>query len=114
MDAGTFFYHRTLYQLLGSPPACFIKLDERFAALGLSLPDAVFDARVKRAENRCRRMADIDYFANSIERTQLGGAEIPAQAVIISTLLASHLSSCKAILDAAAIILTTTDKSDNG
>jgi hypothetical protein len=104
------FYKLTAYDGTNKEPVppCFVALD---AFLKENM--AVFDFEVGRrrmllAENLCRRMADVDYFAMLI-----GDAINAAQAkhqvwgstVVVSSLAVAHFSACKSLLDAAAIAL---------
>ena len=102
----TYFYGRSLYSYMShvERPKCFVELDEILGAedsnedivLAINMP------KVKMAENICRRMADIDWYANSIEAA-MQEDNIGKASLLTMTLLVGYFGSCKSLLDAAAI-----------
>lgn len=104
----TYFYGRSLYSHM-SPvdlPKCFVELDEILGAedsnedivLAINMP------KVKMAENICRRMADIDWYANNIEAA-MQEENTGKASLLTMTLLVGYFGSCKSLLDAGAISL---------
>jgi len=87
-------------------PKCFVELDEILGAedgnedivLAINMP------KVTMAENICRRMADIDWYANNIEAAMQEENTAKAS-LLIMTLLVGYFGSCKSLLDAGAISL---------
>lgn len=87
-------------------PKCFVELDEILGAedsnedivLAINMP------KVKMAENICRRMADINWYANNIEAA-LQEENTGKASLLTMTLLVGYFGSCKSLLDAAAISL---------
>lgn len=104
----TIFYGRSLYSYMshGELPKCFVELDEILGAedsnedilLAINMP------KVQMAENICRRMADIDWYANNIEAATQEDNRGKA-AVLTQTLLVGYFGACKSLLDAAAVSL---------
>lgn len=87
-------------------PKCFVKLDEILGAED-SNEDAVLAInmpKVKMAENICRRMADIDWYANNIE-VAMQEENTGKASLLTMTLLVGYFGSCKSLLDTAAISL---------
>ena len=104
----TYFYGTSLYSHMSHVelPKCFVELDEILGAedsnedivLAMNMP------KVKMAENICRRMADIDWYANNIEAATQED-NIGKATFLTMTLLVGYFGSCKSLLDAAAISL---------
>jgi hypothetical protein len=103
----THFYNRTGYSLLSVEiPRCFTELDEYFGLVFQAEKDAFFHPSVALVENLCRRMADIELYAQYMEDAQKGDNLFKA-AILIGTLLVGYFASCKSLLDAGAITLAT-------
>jgi hypothetical protein len=97
-----FFYNRTAYRLLDSKiPVCFVALDVYF---GKKNSDYI-DKKISLAENICRRMSDIEYFAFQIKNNLAQKRDIWDDSVLIGTLLTSLYGSYKSLFDATAITL---------
>jgi hypothetical protein len=104
----TYFFGRSQYAYLRNVeiPSCFKDLDivlgEKDGSSDVVL--AINAPAVRMAENICRRMADVDWYAagvgNALREESVGKA-----ACLAMTLLVGYFSSCKAVLDAAAITL---------
>jgi len=104
----TCFYGRSPYSHMSHAqlPKCFVELDEILGAedsnedivLAINMP------KVRMAENICRRMADIDWYANNIEAA-IQEENIGKASLLTMTLLVGYFGSCKSLLDAAAISL---------
>ena len=87
-------------------PSCFIELDEYFDTQFASLPGAFRHTSVLLAHNLCRRMGDIDTYAQDISDV-LNDSTHKYREIRVGTLLAGYFSACKALFDAAAISLFT-------
>ena len=108
MSDGTYFYNRTIYPRIATPvPDCFLELDKHFAAIGIT-QDRKFLYSVPiltLAENLCRRMADIDYYAEAISASLADATGAFAQAKVVGTLLVGYFGACKSVLDAIALAI---------
>jgi len=94
-----FFYNRTAYKILNVEiPKCFLRLDFFFPS-GKSLVE------IDLVENICRRMADVEYYANEIGINLKRKTNLWNETILIGTLLVSYYMSCKSLLDAIAISL---------
>ncbi len=103
----THFYNRTGYRLLNVEiPCCFTELDEYFGIVFQTERDILFHPSVTLVENLCRRMADVELYAQYIKDAQRGDNLFKA-AILIGTLLVGYFASCKSLLDAGAITLAT-------
>jgi hypothetical protein len=100
------FYNRTAYILPNMPavPQCFRKLDEYFDTKFTSAFSAMTNPSVILAENLCRRMADVELYANYISEAQKGLNTLSG-AILIGTLLVGYFTACKSLLDAGSITL---------
>lgn len=98
------FYNRTAYLLLNkSVPQCFMDLDQYFDTR-FQTTRVLTHRLVVLAENLCRRMADLELYAQYISEVQI--AENPVKAsILIGTLLVGYFNACKSLLDAGAITL---------
>jgi hypothetical protein len=106
MSDGTFFFNRTVYIRHMTPvPECFLRLDRHFGAKGLTEGSGIDHPAVALAENLCRRMGNVDFYAESIEATLASGADFFHQTPVIGALLVAHFGACKSVLDAAAVSL---------
>jgi hypothetical protein len=102
----TFFYNRTVYSLElpnMTVPQCFIELDDYFdmlfqTSVGLTQEVVIL------AENLCRRLADVELFAQYISEAQRKSDTFQA-AILIGTFLVAYFNACKSLLDAGAITL---------
>ena len=99
------FYNRTQYRFISDLlPECFLEFDE---FIGLHFPtadDALQSRELSLIENLCRRMADLDFFADQISESL--GQDNPFRASIQSaSLIVAYLSTCKSFIDACAISL---------
>ncbi len=85
-------------------PRCFVELDEILGAEDSNedIVLAINTPKVKMAENICRRMADIDWYANNIEAA-MQEENTGKASLLTMTLLVGYFGSCKSLLDAAAI-----------
>jgi hypothetical protein len=103
----THFYNRTLYKHLQQDiPHCFISLDERFDKKYSNLGEAS-SGLLPFAENVCRRMGDIDFYAQSIDDAY-SSHDLPFDnALLIGTFLVGYFGTCKSLLDAGAITLSS-------
>jgi len=100
----SFFYERTAYCLLSIPvPRCFTELDKCFDAR-FTGSDVITRQPVMLAENLCRRMADVEYYAQSISEVQKS-SDASRAATLIGTLLVGYFVACKSLSDAGAITL---------
>jgi hypothetical protein len=103
---GTFFYKRTAYTRGTTPvPDCFLRLDRHFGAKGLTGSSGFTHPVVGLAENLCRRMADVDFHAETIKSILADTIDGTSQAPVIGTILVAHFGACKSVLDAAAVAL---------
>lgn len=104
----TSFYSISGYAILNKVPvpSCFVELDEYFDKQFTSLPGALRHPFVRLAYNLCRRMADIDTYAQDVSDV-LNEPAVKYGEIRISTFLVGYFSACKAIFDAAAISLAT-------
>lgn len=94
-----FFYNRTTYRLLNIEiPKCFISLD-------LLLPTNKSLVETDLAENICRRMADIEYYANKIGVILKRKNNLWNKTILVGTLLVGYYATCKSLFDAVAITL---------
>jgi hypothetical protein len=103
------FYNRSIYSVIKQPvPACFLELERH---LGPKVPANVFPLvapgigpTIALAENLCRRMGDVEFYAKSIadELATLNGTYT---ATTVSSLLVGHFGASKSVLDASAITL---------
>lgn len=102
----THFYNRTGYILLSIEiPRCFIELDEYFDVVFKTDRDVFLHPSVALVENLCRRMADVEWYAQCIDKEN-DSQDIGKSAILIGTLLVGYFTSCKSLLDAGAITLT--------
>lgn len=102
----TFFYNRTAYspRLLNmTVPQCFIELDNHFDALFQTTAGSTQEVVIL-AENLCRRLADVELFAQYISEAQKESDTFQA-ANIIGTFLVAYFNACKSLMDAGAITL---------
>jgi hypothetical protein len=104
----TGFYSISGYALLNkvSIPSCFIELDEYFDAQFAGLVAAFRHTSFLLAHNLCRRMADIDTYAQDISDV-LNDPAAKHGEIRVGTLLVGYFSASKALLDAAAISLAS-------
>lgn len=102
----TLFYKRTVYNV-GLPnmevPQCFVELDKYFDTL-FTIPSDLTHESVRLAENLCRRIADVDFYAHFISEYQKSPA-INKAAILIGTYLVGYFNACKSLLDACSIAL---------
>lgn len=102
----TFFYNRTVYSL-GLPnvevPQCFLQLDDYFDTLFTTSAGLTHES-VRLAENLCRRIADVEFYAHVISENQKSPNTFRA-AILIGTYLVGYFNACKSLLDACAITL---------
>lgn len=102
----TFFYNRTAYspRLLNmAVPQCFIELDDHFDTLFPTTAGSTQEAVIL-AENLCRRLADVELFAQYISEAQRESDALRA-ALLIGTFLVAYFNACKSLMDAGAITL---------
>jgi hypothetical protein len=102
----TLFYSRTAYSLKLpniTVPQCFIELDNYFDTL-FQTTSGLTQGAVILAENLCRRLADVELFAQYISEAQRKSNTFQA-AVLIGTFLVAYFNACKPLLDAGAITL---------
>lgn len=100
------FYMRTAYRLFPDQlPTCFTRLDAALRPVLVTADDHHSHPAVQHAEHLCRRMAAVDYYASHLN-AQGTAADTGAAAIEAEALLVGYMSSCKAVLDASAIILT--------
>jgi hypothetical protein len=102
----TGFYNITGYALLSKVeiPPCFVELDKFFDAQFAGPVAAYRHPSVLLAHNLCRRMADIDTYAQDIVDILRDPVQKYGE-LRVGTLLVGYFSACKALLDAAAISL---------
>jgi hypothetical protein len=111
------FYLRTTYRLSEEPvPACFLTLDDHFAAKLPPVEDGALHYGMVLAELVCSRMADVEMYAflmdDARQRQSLKAAEMNHDAdlktaVMTRAFLVAYLGACRALLDAAALTLGT-------
>ena len=102
----TFFYNRTAYspRLLNmTVPQCFIELDDYFDTLFPTTAGSTQEVVIL-AENLCRRLADVELFAQYISEAQRESDTFQA-AILIGTFLVAYFNACKSLMDAGAITL---------
>ena len=102
----TSFYNRTAYspRLLNiTVPQCFIELDDYFDTLFQTTTGSA-QLVVILAENLCRRLADVELFAQYISEAQRESDTFQA-AILIGTFLVAYFNACKSLMDAGAITL---------
>lgn len=96
-----YFYNRTAYRFNGSEiPKWFIALDVHYNSTNGAYPKELV-----LAENICRRMADIEWYAKIIEDNLNLRKDLWSESILIGTNLVSYYMSCKALFDAVAITL---------
>lgn len=102
----SFFYMRTAYRLfMDQLPQCFVDLDNVLAPSLVTADEQFLHPAVRQGERLCRRMAGVDFYA--VELAKVMGEDNEGDAAIeAEILLVGYMSSCKAVLDAAAIVLT--------
>jgi hypothetical protein len=89
-------------------PKCFLELDEYFDTF-FKTSDGDGHQSVILAENLCRRMADVELYAQYIFHAQSGqrsSEEAEDAAVLVGTFLVAYFSACKSVFDAASIALS--------
>jgi hypothetical protein len=84
-------------------PQCFIELDNYFDTL-FQTPDGLTHEAVILAEILCRRLADVELFAQCISEAQNRSDAFQA-ATLIATFMVAYFNACKSLLDAGAITL---------
>lgn len=102
----TSFYNRTAYspRLLNmTVPQCFIELDDYFDTLFPTTAGSTQEVVIL-AENLCRRLADVELFAQYISEAQRKSDTFRA-AILIGTFLVAYFNACKSLMDAGAIAL---------
>ena len=102
----TLFYKRTAY-ILELPnitvPQCFIELDNYFDTLFQTTVGLTQEVVIL-AENLCRRLADVELFAQYISEAQRK-SNISQAGILIGTFLIAYFNACKSLMDAGAITL---------
>lgn len=84
-------------------PGCFVALEQRFDAYFPTLGALLSDPRVALAENLCRRMGDVEFYASVIPTSATNPNH---EWSLTGTYLVGHFVACKSVLDAAAIAVT--------
>ncbi len=110
LDLTDYFSSRSAYCILSVPvPAPFTILE---MALAARFPQASFppgDPAVALAENLCRRMSNIDFFAEQITDA-ITARNDTKRAWVLNALLVAYFSASKSLLDAGAIAVAETYK----
>lgn len=88
-------------------PQCFIDLDVALGEEDQSddVVHAMQSPKVRLAENLCRRMADVDWYAKCVKST-MQEENMGKATFLCSTWLVGYFSSCKSLIDAAAITIS--------
>jgi hypothetical protein len=95
----TYFYNRTAFLIFPTRlPECFLELDREFEAGGVTESSRLVDL----AENTCRRLGDVKWFALQIQH-EIASPNVFEAATKVGTLLVAHLNSRKALLDAGSV-----------
>jgi hypothetical protein len=84
-------------------PECFIELDNYFDTLFQTTVGLTQEVVIL-AENLCRRLADVELFAQYISGAQRKSDTFQA-AILIGTFIVAYFNACKSLLDAGAITL---------
>lgn len=104
-DTSDYFLNRSAYCVLSVPvPTPFIAFE---LALAARFPQGSFppgDPPVALAENLCRRMSNIDFFAERITEA-IAARDDTRRAWELNPLLTAHFSACKSLLDAGSVAL---------
>ena len=99
----TWFYNRSLYRFLEIPiPQCFLDLDEHYGQ-DSSIPN-LLASNAQHAENVCRRMADLELYAN-LTSIACGDTDAFRGALFAGSYMVGYFSACKSLLDAVAVAL---------
>ena len=104
-DVSDYFLNRSAYCVLPGPvPDPFVAFE---LALAARFPQGSFppgDPPVALAENLCRRMATVDFFAHEIGEA-IAARDDTSRAWVLNALLVAHFSACKSLLDAGSVAL---------
>lgn len=106
-----FFYNRSAYRLIEK--SVDIPLFFRSFDLYLKMPTtkrnvARYYEDLSLAENICRRMGDVEYYATQISKQLSIRKNLFDESVLVGTFLVSYYAACASLLDAMAISLNKT------